>query len=139
MKFVIKGTTGHGSLLLSNTVGEKTRILFDRIDDFRNEQIKELEKNPLIGYSDVTSINLTIMQAGILSNVLPSQAILYYDVRLSINVDHAAFEQMLKNWCEEAGGDISIDFEIKEPYIEASGIDDTNVYWTKVKAACDEL
>lgn len=139
MKFVINGTSGHGSLLHENTVGEKARILIDRIDDFRNEQIKELAKNPLIGYSDVTSINMTIMDGGILSNVVPTQVSLVYDVRLSINVDHAELEQMMRKWCKEAGGDITIEFEVKEPCIAPTSIDDTNLYWTKVKAACDEL
>lgn len=93
----------------------------------------------MLGYSDVTSMNLTIMRGGVQSNVIPPQVTLAYDVRLSINVDHANFEQMLNQWCEEAGGDISIECEIKEPYIEPTPIDDTNIYWTKVKTACDEM
>lgn len=101
--------------------------------------MKELEKNPLLGYSDVTSMNLTIMRGGVQSNVIPPQLTLAYDVRLSVNVDHTQFEQMLNKWCEEAGGDISIEYEVKEPYIQPTAIDNTNPYWTNVKAACDEM
>lgn len=139
VKFIINGTTGHGSLLLDNTVGEKARKLIDRIDDYRREQIKELEKNPLLGYSDVTSINLTIMDGGVQSNVIPPELTLAYDVRLSINVNHKQFETMLDTWCAEAGGNIKIDYEVKEPYIEPTLMDSSNVFWSKFKEACDEM
>ncbi|XP_063705608.1 aminoacylase-1-like isoform X3 [Culicoides brevitarsis] len=139
MKFVINGSAGHGSLLIPNTVGEKIRKLLDRVDDYRNSQMTLLEKNPFLGYSDCTSINLTLMEGGLQSNVIPSQATLVFDSRLSINTDHEEFEEMLNRWCAEAGGDITIEYEIKEPYVAPTPVDDSNIFWKHLKEACDEL
>jgi len=53
------GTTGHGSLLLTDTAGEKVRIIIDHFMDFREQEKKKLASDPNLNIGDVTSVNLT--------------------------------------------------------------------------------
>jgi aminoacylase len=53
------GTTGHGSLLLPDTAGEKVRIIIDHFMDFREQEKKKLDSNPSLTLGDVTTVNLT--------------------------------------------------------------------------------
>ena len=61
------------------------------------------------------------------------------DIRIAITVDHSVFENMFMKWCEDAGGDIVCDYEIKDPNIKPTKLDDSNIYWTIFKKAADEL
>jgi hypothetical protein len=53
------GTTGHGSLLLPDTAGEKVRIIIDHFTDFREQEKKKLDSDPSLTIGDVTTVNLT--------------------------------------------------------------------------------
>jgi len=53
------GTTGHGSLLLPDTAGEKVRIIIDHFMDFREQEKKKLDSDPSLKIGDVTTVNLT--------------------------------------------------------------------------------
>lgn len=93
--FVCHGTTGHGSLLLENTAGEKLRHILDRMMNFREEQQKILKNNPEFSIGDVTTVNLTIINGGVQSNVVPPSLTALFDVRIAVDVDHDAFEEMV--------------------------------------------
>lgn len=139
MWFKVNGSPGHGSLLLENTVGEKARKLIDRLDDYRKSQIARLKANSELVTADVTTVNMTILSGGVQSNVIPPQFTLTFDIRLGIDVNHAKFEAMLNQWCDEAGGDIDIEYEQKEDFVEPTSMDSSNVYWGAFKGAVDEL
>jgi hypothetical protein len=53
------GTTGHGSLLLPDTAGEKVRIIIEHFMDFREQEKKKLDSDPSLTVGDVTTVNLT--------------------------------------------------------------------------------
>lgn len=55
----VPGQTGHGSLLLDNTPGEKVTRLLDKIYDFRRVELQRLRNNTRITIGDVTTLNLT--------------------------------------------------------------------------------
>lgn len=95
INFKCMGTTGHGSLLHENTAGEKLRRLLDRIMDYRAEQVETLKNNPEFTIGDVSTVNLTILQGGVLTNVVPPHLSAKFDIRLAVDVDHAAFEKMV--------------------------------------------
>lgn len=137
--FKIKGQPGHGSLLLKNTVAEKLRILLDKIYDYRRSQEKILEDNPDLLLGDVTTVNVTKMKCGKQRNVLPPSMDLTIDVRMAVTVNTDDFEKMLNRWTKEAGGDIDIEFPIKEPYCPPTATDDSSIYWKAFKSAVDEL
>jgi hypothetical protein len=53
------GTTGHGSLLLPDTAGEKVRIIIDHFMDFREQEKEKFDSDPSLTVGDVTTVNLT--------------------------------------------------------------------------------
>lgn len=91
--FKCSGTTGHGSLLLKDTAGEKIRYIVDKFLDLRKHEVEKLENNPEFSIGDVTTVNLTILKGGVQSNVVPPLLTAVFDVRLAIDVDHAQFEE----------------------------------------------
>lgn len=124
---------------MENTAGEKARKLIDRMDDYRKTQVEKLKSNKDFVTADVTTVNLTILQGGVQSNVIPPQFTVVFDIRLAIDVNHAQFEAMLNKWCDEAGGDIDIEYEQKEDFVEPTSLDSSNIYWNAFKGAIDEL
>lgn len=95
------------------------------------------DNNLFIG--DVTSVNITKVNGGIQTNVIPSEYRMTADFRLALDVDHTEFEKQLKKWCEEAGGGIEIEFEQKQPKVPATKTDSTNPYYVAFKKAVDDL
>lgn len=134
-----RGTPGHGSLLLKGTAGEKVRYLIDKFMDMRRHEENKLENNPDLTIGDVTTVNLTMMEGGVQSNVVPPELSVMFDVRLSLEVNHDDFLGLIKDWCTEAGGNIEIEFEQKENYVAPTKLTPDNIYWTAFKSAVDEL
>lgn len=92
LNFQCRGTTGHGSLLLKDTAGEKARYIIDRMMDFRENEVKRLENNPDFTIGDVTTVNLTVIKGGVQVNVLPPLLEIKFDVRLALDVNHDELE-----------------------------------------------
>ena len=63
--------------------------------NFRAEQQKILKNNPEFSIGDVTTVNLTIINGGVQSNVVPPSLTALFDVRIAVDVDHDAFEEMV--------------------------------------------
>uniref|UniRef100_A0A1B0A2Y1 N-acyl-aliphatic-L-amino acid amidohydrolase n=1 Tax=Glossina pallidipes TaxID=7398 RepID=A0A1B0A2Y1_GLOPL len=137
--FQISGNAGHGSLLLPKTPGEKLFYILDKMMTYRTEQVKRLESDGKLKIGDVTTINLTKISGGVQSNVIPPKMTLCFDIRLALDVDHKQFECKLEKLCEEAGGDIKVEYEQKQPRIEPTATNDTNPYWVAFKKATDEM
>lgn len=45
----------------------------------------------------------------------------------------------MNRWCEEAGGDIEIKFDFKNPRAPITATDNSNPYWVAFKSAIDKL
>ncbi|XP_026290177.1 aminoacylase-1 isoform X1 [Frankliniella occidentalis] len=133
------GQPGHGSLLPSNTAGEKLRVVIDKFMDFRQREKSRLESNSNLKIGDVTTINLTVVKGGVQTNVIPAEMVACFDVRLACDVDHDKFENMIKSWCAEAGSDVRIEFEQKNPKIEVTKTDDSSPWWVAFKRECDAM
>uniref|UniRef100_A0A1B0CBE7 N-acyl-aliphatic-L-amino acid amidohydrolase n=1 Tax=Lutzomyia longipalpis TaxID=7200 RepID=A0A1B0CBE7_LUTLO len=132
--FNCSGTPGHGSLLHKNTAGEKVRYMLDKMMDFRKHEVKRLESNPELLIGDVTT---NFWRSSI--KCVPPLLRIGFDIRLSMDVDHSNFMKKLEKWCEEAGGGIEIDIELKEPAMPKTTLDESNIYWTAFKKAVDAL
>lgn len=63
--------------------------------DLRLEQSQRLAEDPDLTIGDVTSVNLTKASGGVQSNVIPSQLMLCFDIRLALDLDHRDFEAMV--------------------------------------------
>lgn len=138
VEFVISGVAGHGSTLPEGTAGEKLKNFVNKIMDFRAAEVKRMEDENLF-LGDVTSVNITRIHGGVLSNVIPSEYRMTVDFRLSLQIDHVEFENRLKTWCEESGGGIEMVYEQKQPKIAPTKIDSSNPYYVAFNDAVNEL
>lgn len=132
--FRCNGTGGHGSLLHSDTAGEKVRYVVDAMMDRRAAEAARLEASAgqlLIG--DVTTVNLTVISGGVQTNVVPPEMTVGFDIRLALDVDHAEFERWLEEICEGAGGGVEMRFESKKPKVEATRLDASNAFWVAME------
>ncbi|XP_012257792.1 aminoacylase-1 [Athalia rosae] len=132
------GNPGHGSLMLDNTAGEKVRYIIDKFMDFRAKEKAKLT-NPKCKLGDVTSVNLTQLQGGVQTNVIPDKLTVVFDIRIATTVNIVEFEKMIRGWCEEAGPGVHIDFEQKNEEVEVTKVDATNPFWVAFKKASDKL
>ncbi|XP_045474119.1 aminoacylase-1-like [Harmonia axyridis] len=133
------GQSGHGSLLMENTPGEKVAHILKRFYEFRKTQQKLLKDNPTWTIGDVTTINCTMMSGGVQSNVVPPEMIIVIDCRMPVTIDIQKWEETIHKWCAEAGSDIYITYSQKQPQVPVTKLDDSNPFWVAFKAATDEL
>lgn len=129
---------GHGSLLLKNTAGEKLRNLLDKFFQYRATQVERLNSDPELTIGDVTTVNVTMVNGGVQSNVLPPDFTIMTDFRLAVDVDHDDFEAMFKRWCAESGENIEYEWDLKDPFIPPTKLE-SNIYWDAFKVAVEEL
>lgn len=137
--FKINGTPGHGSLLLKDTAGEKLRNFLDKMFAFRATQVERLNNDPDLTIGDVTTVNVTMIEGGVHLNVLPDYFTIMTDFRLAVDVNHDEFEEMFKQWCTEAGENIEYEWDLKDPFIPPTKLDESNIFWPAFKAAVNEL
>lgn len=57
------GQPGHGSQFLQNTAGEKVAKIINSFMAFREQELRRLEEDPSLALGDVTTINLTKLEA----------------------------------------------------------------------------
>lgn len=92
------GHSGHASILYDDTAGEKLNFMIENFMEYRqNEMVKWKNGQNTHGktrnLSNITTINLTIINGGLRGNVVPSVMSAYFDVRLAIHADGDKFEQ----------------------------------------------
>ncbi|CAK1549476.1 unnamed protein product [Leptosia nina] len=133
------GQPGHASILFPNTAGEKLRFMINKFMSLRDEQKSILDNDRRLTTGDVTTVNLTQVHGGIQSNVIPEKLTVVFDCRLAVAVDHDDFENMIKQWCKEAGEGVSYEFEQKNPAVACTNLDATNPFWVAFKAAADKM
>ena len=125
--------------MLQDTAGESMHILLKKIYDFRKSQEKLLEDNPNLELGNVTSINVTKMSGGKQRNVLPAFIEITVDIRMALDVDLNEFEAMITDWTRACKRKVDIEFPTKEPFCAPTKVDETNIYWTGIKQALDEM
>ncbi|KAI8044289.1 aminoacylase-1-like isoform X2 [Drosophila gunungcola] len=138
LRLKFTGTSGHGSLLHKNTAGEKFQYVMDKLMKFRKTQVQHLAENSSLDIGDVTTLNLTQLTGGLQSNVVPPVLEAVFDIRIAISQDVDRLEKQIRNWGEEAGGGLELDFILRCPFVETK-VDDSNPYWLAFKKGLDEL
>ncbi|XP_002137025.2 aminoacylase-1-like [Drosophila pseudoobscura] len=139
LRLKFSGTAGHGSLLLPHTAGEKFNYVLNKMMEFRKSQAQRLAEDSSLDIGDVTAVNLTQLRGGVQSNVVPPLLEAVFDIRIALSVDVDAFEKQIRDWCQEAGGGIELDFEMKCPYVEPTKLDASNPFWLPFKEALEQL
>lgn len=93
--FKFSGHTGHGSVNFRNTAAEKLAYIMQKLYKFRQTQIEKMENDSALEEGDISSINLTIINGGVLRNVVPATISATFDLRLTPSLDLKAFEQQV--------------------------------------------
>lgn len=148
-----EGPSGHGSRFIKNTATSKIIDICNKALAFRAEQEKALGaavgckhgdmKKKKLG--DVTSINVTALQSGVSRdggkthalNVIPTEAIAGFDIRISPEMDISAMGKKLDEWCAAEG--VSWEFAswtkpMHEHY--TTSLDSGNVWWQLFQKSC---
>ena len=123
---------------------------------FRDEQEKALGvdvgckhgdiKKKKLG--DVTTINITALQSGVSRdggmthalNVIPTEAIAGFDIRISPAIDINAMGEMLDEWCAAEG--VSWEFASwTKPFHQhyMTSLDTSNVWWQLFQKSCARI
>lgn len=94
LMFTVHGETGHGSQYFGDTTGEKMSRLLTKMNEFRSEEMRKYTEQKL-PYGNITTINLTVLKGGVQVNVIPAEMTATVDIRVSVNTDLNAFDQMV--------------------------------------------
>lgn len=105
---------------------------------FRKQEVEKL-KDPKVLMGDVTSVNLTMIEGGSQSNVVPAELRATFDIRIAVDVDLDAFDKQIEEWCSEAGGGIAIKMHHKDPKVKPTILDSSNPFWVAFENAIKEL
>lgn len=68
--------------------------MMTKFSEYRASQVRKLEQNPNLMMGEVTTVNMTMVEGGYQSNVVPSEMKCVYDVRIALDVDIDEFENM---------------------------------------------
>lgn len=139
IEFICNGQSGHGSLLLKGTPGEKIHYIIDKFAQFRKQESAKLDNDPKLKIGDVTTVNLTMLSGGVQANVVPPTLIATFDIRVANDVNFEEFEKTIERWCQEAGGDIEMKYIWKNPKAPATATNESNPYWVAFKSVVDEM
>ncbi|XP_018797469.1 PREDICTED: aminoacylase-1-like isoform X1 [Bactrocera latifrons] len=139
VNFTISGTTGHGSLLHKNTAAEKFQYILGKMLELRKKAENQLNGNRSLDLGNVNTVNLTVVKGGLQNNVIPPVIEATFDLRLGIEEDLEALHKQLQDWCEEAGGDITIKFPTQDKKTPPTAIDETNLFWVAMQNALKKL
>ncbi|EEY57477.1 aminoacylase-1, putative [Phytophthora infestans T30-4] len=152
-----EGPTGHGSRFIKNTATSKIIDVCNKALAFRAEQEALLSADSGCKHGDikkrnlgdVTTVNLNMLQSGVSQdggkthalNVIPTEAVAGFDVRISPHMDLKKLKAMLDEWCSAEG--LSWEFVSwwKNPLHEhyTTSVDDTNIWWTFFKEGCKDV
>ncbi|XP_031331415.1 aminoacylase-1-like [Photinus pyralis] len=133
-----EGTAGHGSLLLHNTAGEKLAKVLTKFYNERRQQKEKLSIGKL-GLGEVTSINLTKMEGGLSSNIIPQKLSATIDCRVTPKDNVGEFEDMINRWCREAGDGVTVEYLHKSESAPATALNDSNPYWVAFEETVTQL
>ncbi|CAG8750996.1 14279_t:CDS:2, partial [Acaulospora morrowiae] len=137
---ITRGNVGHGSQLIQNTAVSKLHRIINKFMEFRDSQERQL----LIGrhpggksYSlgDVTSVNLTMLQAGVQHNVIPQEAIAGFDIRVTPNVDMVRFKALIEEYVYSES-DSKIEFVQYHDDNSYTPLNEDNIWWASFRDFC---
>ncbi|XP_022816505.1 aminoacylase-1-like [Spodoptera litura] len=126
-----RGDPGHGSLLSSDTAGEKLHYIINKFMTLRAEEKSKVDSGTWVG--DITTINLTQLSGGVQINVLPENLTVSFDIRIAPDVDHDEFDDMISKWCKEAGDGVTFEYVVKNPQVKNTKIDGSVPFWDVMK------
>lgn len=146
------GKTGHGSRFIDSTAVEQIIGVSNRALQFRKEQrdilhgtgnlecncahavaakrqklLNSLRKSGKMALGDVTSLNITALEAGvkvgdtIAYNCVPPVAKLAFDIRISPHVEPKEIGDMIDTWCQECSASPDEGYQVEWKSLHGMG------------------
>lgn len=104
---------------------------------------REVEKMKMkvsgLGPGDVTTVNLTKIEGGCQTNVVPPEFSVTFDIRLAIDVDINKMKETVLEWCRNAGPGVTVKFKDNPIRVIPTKTDDTNPWWVAFKKECEKM
>ncbi|CAH1769128.1 13986_t:CDS:2, partial [Entrophospora sp. SA101] len=121
-----RGNTGHGSQFIENTATYKLeqQLRFSVHADGRKYTL-----------GDVTSVNLTLLEAGVQHNVIPLEAKAGFDIRVSPNVNLTEFKKFLEDLIYSES-ETTFEFAQCHEDNTCTHLVDTNIWWVTFQDVC---
>jgi len=110
IKVTCPGSPGHGSMFLENTAAEKAQYMINKLLAYRAQEKAKLEADPSKTLGDVNTVNLTIINGGVQTNVVPDKFELTFDIRITPTTDIEQLEKEVRQWMKEAGSGVELEF-----------------------------
>uniref|UniRef100_A0A8D3D8I5 Peptidase M20 dimerisation domain-containing protein n=1 Tax=Scophthalmus maximus TaxID=52904 RepID=A0A8D3D8I5_SCOMX len=88
---------------------------------------------------DVTTVNMTMVKGGVAYNVIPAEMDVSFDLRIPPTVNLQEFEGQIKQWCKEAGEDVTYKFAQKHMNQNITSTEENDPWWSSFSAACKTL
>lgn len=139
IELTINGQPGHASTIFPNAASVKLTHLLQKFDEYRKTELHRLQSDSKLFYSDVTALNVTKVNGGIQSNVVPHEFKVTIDFRIAPNVDHEEFEKMIRKLVDEVDSEIKLEFEQKQPKRPPTKTGSDVWYWKAMTEVFDEL
>lgn len=139
LKVTCTGNPGHGSRFIKGTAAEKAQKIINKFMAFREQQKKLLESDDNLALGDVISVNLTQIHGGVQVNVVPSEYVLHFDIRVPPNVDFKKLEDQFAEWLNSAGTGVSFEYSQHSKVSAITAVDETNPFWMAFASTFSEL
>ncbi|XP_036958096.1 aminoacylase-1-like [Acanthopagrus latus] len=133
------GSPGHGSRFVENTAAEKLRHVMNSFLDFREKEKHRLNTSECFTLGDVTTVNMTMVKGGVAYNVIPAEMDVSFDLRIPPTVNLQEFERQIKQWCKEAGEDVTYKFAQKHMNQNVTSTDENDPWWSTFSGACKSM
>jgi aminoacylase len=142
-RITARGNAGHGSQFIPDTAAAKLVAFSAEILTIRDEQEKMLNEGKHadgtpFALGDVTTINLTIMNGGKQTNVVPNELECTFDIRVTPHMDHNAFVGRIKALADKHGVEMTT---LRVPVIPGLTPVEDPLYarwWEVVKGAAEK-
>uniref|UniRef100_A0A671YEL4 N-acyl-aliphatic-L-amino acid amidohydrolase n=1 Tax=Sparus aurata TaxID=8175 RepID=A0A671YEL4_SPAAU len=133
------GSPGHGSRFVENTAAEKLRHVMNSFLDFREKEKHRLNTSECFTLGDVTTVNMTMVKGGVAYNVIPAEMDVSFDLRIPPTVNLQEFERQIKQWCKEAGEDVTYEFAQKHMNQNVTSTEENDPWWSTFSGACKSM
>ncbi|TKS71374.1 Aminoacylase-1A [Collichthys lucidus] len=133
------GSPGHGSRFVENTAAEKLRHVMNCFLDFREKEKHRLNTSECFTLGDVTTVNMTMVKGGVAYNVIPPEMDVSFDLRIPPTVNLQEFEKQIREWCREAGEDVTYEFAQKHMNQNVTSTEADDPWWSAFSGACKAM
>uniref|UniRef100_A0AAQ5Z1A7 N-acyl-aliphatic-L-amino acid amidohydrolase n=1 Tax=Amphiprion ocellaris TaxID=80972 RepID=A0AAQ5Z1A7_AMPOC len=107
--------------------------------DFREKEKHRLNTSECFTLGDVTTVNMTMVKGGVAYNVIPAEMDVSFDLRIPPTVNLQDFERQIKQWCKEAGEDVTYEFAQKHMNQSVTSTDENDPWWSAFSATCKAM